>query len=453
MIIPKKSTLLTDPFFKKMLLVLVLFGLNSLKAQQNNFLSLREALQIAKENNLSILKSQLDIHLLEENVKESKELRLPDVEISGGYSRISNLTQFKSSFMKEKEVVHTIPEMYDLKTDFRMPLYAGNKINNAIEIAKQQVEIAGITKEKVENDVQLLVISTYLEIYKLRELQKIIEENIKEEQNRLKEVHSLQKHGTVTKNEVLRAELQLTDRELTALNNSKNIQILLHDFKTLLQLPEEQEISVDSSAIINENKVDPYDLYLSRALNNEDIRIANQQVNIRKTEMNLIKGNYYPSINFFGNYALKYPNYMFFPPEPYLYSLGQIGIEARFDLSELYKNKTKMHIADTKLEWQKMETKIVKDKVQDELYKNHVHYQEAIETFKVVDKSLELAEENYRIVKVKYLNQLVLITEMVDADNSLLQARYSKIATRIDAAMKHYKLLHTAGLLKEEFKL
>ena len=48
---------------------------------------------------------------------------------------------------------------------------------------------------------------------------------------------------------------------------------------------------------------------------------------------------------------------------------------------------------------------------------------------------------------------MVLITEMVDADNALLQAKYTKIATRIDAAMKHYELLHTAGLLNEEFKL
>jgi hypothetical protein len=36
---------------------------------------------------------------------------------------------------------------------------------------------------------------------------------------------------------------------------------------------------------------------------------------------------------------------------------------------------------------------------------------------------------------------------MVDADNALLQAKYNKIATRIDAEMKHYELLHTAGLL------
>ncbi len=451
--LPKKTICLTELFFRKMILVLILLGFSNLKAQQSNPISLQEALKIAKENNLTVLKSQLEIQLSEENIKENKELRLPDVELSGVYSRITNLTEFKDGFLKGKDVVHSIPEIYDIKTNFKMPIYAGNKINNAIEMAKQQSKIAEVKKEKVENDVELEVVANYLGIYKLMQLQKIIDENIKEEQNRLKEVQSLKKHGTVTKNEVLRAELQLSDRELTALNNSKNIQILLHNFKTLLQLPEAQEISIDTTASIDENGIDPYDFYMRHALENEEMRIASQEVSIRKIELNLVKGNYYPRINFFGNYALKYPNYMFFPPDPYLYSLGQVGIEASFDLSGLYKNKTKVKMANTKIEWQKTQALLVKNKMQDELFKNHTQYQEVVEKFKVVDKALELADENYRIVKLKYLNQLVLITEMVDADNALLQAKYSKIATRIDAAMKHYELLHTAGLLNEEFKL
>ena len=101
-------------------------------------------------------------------------------------------------------------------------------------------------------------------------------------------------------------------------------------------------------------------------------------------------------------------------------------------------------------EWQKMQTEIIKDEIQDQLFKEHTQYQEILEKFVVVDKALDLANENYRIVKLKYLNQLVLITEMVDADNALLQAKYNKISTRLDAILKHYELLHTAGIMPEQ---
>ncbi|MCD0474494.1 TolC family protein [Flavobacterium sp. EDS] len=435
-------------FSKNLVLILIFQGVTALQAQESNPISLQQAIKIAKENNKNILKSRIEVDISKENIKETKELRLPEIDFNTSYSRVTNLTEFKGGFLKDKEVTHTIPEMYNVGTTIKVPLYAGNKINNAIEIANQESKIALVKSEKTESDIQLEVIATYLGIQKMMELQKIIEENIKEEQSRLKEVQSLKNHGTITKNEVLRAELQLSDRELNALTNSKNIKIALHELKTILQLPEEQEIAIDTTTSLNENaKLDNYSFYLNNTLQNEEMRIAHQEIEIKKTELKLAKGNYYPTINFFGDYNFKYPNYMFFPPNPYLYSLGQVGIEATFSLSGLYKNKTKVHIANSKVEWQKTQSEIVKNKVQDELFRNHTQYQEITEKIKVVDKALELATENYRIVKLKYLNQLVLITEMVDADNALLQAKFNKIATRIDAEMKHYELLHTAGLL------
>lgn len=440
-----------DCFLKIVLLFLIVLTFNSLQAQEIHAVSLNEALKLAKENNKKILRSQLETTLSEQNIKERKELRLPDIELNGEYSRITNITEFKGNgFLNGKEVTKAIPEIYQVNSSFKMPIYAGNKINNAIKIANQESEIAKIKTEKTENDIELEVVANYLAIYKMMELQKIFEENIKEEKSRLKEVQSLQKHGTITKNEVIRAELQLSDRELNSLTNSKNIKIAIHDLKTLIQLPETEEITIDTTANMDElNGLDPYDFYLEKAFQNEEMRIASQELNIKKTELKLVKGNYLPTVNFFGNYGFYYPNYKFFPPNPYLYTLGQIGIEAHFDISALYKNKTKVQQASTEIEWQKMQSEIIKDEIQDKLFKEHTQYQEILEKFVVVDKALDLANENYRIVKLKYLNQLVLITEMVDADNALLQAKYNKISTRLDAILKHYELLHTAGIMPQ----
>ena len=440
-----------DCFLKIVVLFLIVLTFNSLQAQEIHSVSLNEAVKLAKENNKKILRSQLETTLSEQNIKERKELRLPDIELNGEYSRITNITEFKGNgFLNGKEVTKAIPEIYQVNSTFKMPIYAGNKINNAIKIANQENEIAKIKTEKTENDIELEVVANYLAIYKMMELQKIFEENIKEEKSRLKEVQSLQKHGTVTKNEVIRAELQLSDRELNSLTNSKNIKIALHDLKTLIQLPENEEMAIDTTANIDEmNGLDPYDFYLNKAFQNEEMRIASQELNIKKTELKLVKANYLPTVNFFGNYGFYYPNYKFFPPNPYLYTLGQIGIEAHFDISALYKNKTKVEQATTQIEWQKMQSEIIKDEIQDKLFKEHTQYQEILEKFVVVDKALDLANENYRIVKLKYLNQLVLITEMVDADNALLQAKYNKISTRLDAVLKHYELLHTAGIMPE----
>ena len=111
-----KTTNSTDDCFLKILMLfLILLAFNSLQAQEIHAISLKEAMRLAKENNKKILRSQLEITLSEQNIKESKELRLPDIELNGEYSRITNITEFKGNgFLNGKEVTKAIPEIYQV---------------------------------------------------------------------------------------------------------------------------------------------------------------------------------------------------------------------------------------------------------------------------------------------------------------------------------------------------
>ncbi|MFH6972351.1 TolC family protein [Flavobacterium petrolei] len=440
--------------FSKNAFVLFLFfqGINSAQAQQATALSLNDALKIAKEKNKTIQKSHIEQRISEKEIAVTKNLRLPEVNFNAMYSRLSDLTEYEGGFFSDKHTYTPEPGtvLYDAVTKFDVPLYAGNKINNAIKKSKEENEIAKIKIEKTESDIQLQVTATFLGIYKMMELQKIIGESIKEEQERLKEVKAFKTFGTVTKNEVLRSELQLSDRELHSLTNKKNIKIALQELKTLLQLPEEAEIAIETTGLLDIAPLKDYDFYFKETLQNEEMRIANREVDVKKTELKMVKGNYYPKVSLFGNYNLKYPDYMLFTlNRPYLYTIGQIGVEATYNLSGLYKNKTKVQVANLKVDLQENESELVKNEMTDKVFRNHTQYQEILDKLPVTEKALDLANENYRIVKVKYLNQLVLITEMVDADNALLQAKFNKVSTRIDVVMKQYELLHTAGLLNK----
>lgn len=447
---PKKWSSNSKSYFSLALVFLFTVCPTKLKAQETLKISLQEALSIAKENNQIIQKFRINKDLSEDNITETKNLRLPEIDLHGLYSRITNLTEFKGGFLQDKAITKTIPEIYDISSSFRMPIYEGNRINNTIKKARYESEIAILNVEKAENDIQLGVAVAFLEIYRMVKLQEIIEESIKEEQERLKEVKAFNKYGTVTKNEVLRAELQLSDRELNALTNKKNMSIALFELKTLLQLPEYQEILIDTTAVLESQEIlSEYKYYLDKTMKNEHMQIASQEIEIKKIEKDIVKSNYYPKISFFGNYSLKYPNYMFFPPNPYLYSLGQVGVELTYNLSGLYKNKSRVKSVELKIAAQATELEIVKNEEKNRLFKNYTQHQEITDKLPVADKALELAIENYRIVKLKYLNQLVLVTEMVDADNALLQAKYNKIALSIDAVVKHYELLHTAGILNK----
>ena len=140
----------------------IVFVDSALSAQEKQKISLHNALEIAKENNLLIKKGKLLQAVTEEEIIEKEELRLPEVDFQSLYSRITNLTEFKGGFLKDKAVTRTIPEIYNISSSFRMPIYSGNKINNLIKKAEQENEISNIFLEKAENYVKLLVVASYL---------------------------------------------------------------------------------------------------------------------------------------------------------------------------------------------------------------------------------------------------------------------------------------------------
>lgn len=423
---------------------------SSLFGQEIKSYTLQEVLKIAQKNNIQVKKTALLTERSKEVITETKELRLPDVNFHSSYSRISNLTEFENLGLEKHSFTKTIPEMYDVTSSIKMPIFEGNKINNLIKKAQQENELDEIYLKKTIHDIQMQVVIQFLKIYELQEYQKVILDRIVAEKEQLKEIKTLHRNGVVTKNEVIRGELQLADRELALLTNEKELKIAKNDFKILLQLDESVNFILDTSNEIGTiNEKTNYSSLLEKTLKNEEIALAEKEIEITKTDLNLTKSNYYPKINLLGSYSFKYPNYMFFPPSPYLYSLGQIGVELHYNLSDLYKNKSRMEIAKKNTAIQELNLKVVEDEMKSKIFNAYTQYEEVLDKILVAKKSVVLAEENYRIVQVKYLNQLVLITEMLDADNALLQAKFNEIALQINSIYQHYQLLHIAGIIGE----
>jgi outer membrane protein len=434
----------------RLLLPAVLIALPAVKAtaQQGTTvpLPLNQALSLSETQNRRVLKSITEKDIAEEEVAETEEMKLPDFEFHAGYARITNLTEFRDGAFGGMKVTDLHNNQYDATVSGSMPVYQGNRLNNAVDKAKLNHEVAGLMLHKTEKDVKLHVTALYLGIYKLMQLDKLLAENVQEEKERLKEVKSLHKNGTITKNEVLRAELQLKEREIQLLNNRKDMEIAYNDLKTLLQLPEDKPLSIDTLHLVTEGRRIDFAELQNAALGNEEFRIAQQRKEMGNIDVKSAKANYLPVISMFGSYTYKYPNFMFFPPDWNAYTFGQVGIQATYSLGGLYKNRSRVALAKKKAEAAARETEIVADENRDRIFRQFRQYEELQEKFKVTDAANALAAENYRLVKLQYLNQLVVVTEMIDADNALLQAKYDRISVRIDAAMKYYEMLHTAGL-------
>ena len=60
-------------------------------------------------------------------------------------------------------------------------------------------------------------------------------------------------------------------------------------------------------------------------------------------------------------------------------------------------------------------------------------------------KSVELARQNYEVVNSRYLNQMALVTDMVDASNLRLNAELKEVDARINIVYAYYRMKYVAG--------
>ena len=58
-----------------------------------------------------------------------------------------------------------------------------------------------------------------------------------------------------------------------------------------------------------------------------------------------------------------------------------------------------------------------------------------------------LANQNYEVIANRYANDLVLVTDLVDADNLRLSAEVQYVNAQINIIYNYYRLLYAAGAI------
>lgn len=436
--------------YQCMSLCLLLTG-SFLHSQMINYqrLSLQQAIETGLKNNKNIQISHLKQQMSVTREKDLAMEKLPDIEFHTSYNQVTNLFQHQNGFFNTATKYDIINGMYDFTLSASIPVYMGGKIKNTEKKAAIDTEISALKTHRDERQLKMEIITAFLQIHHLKEQQNLIHDKMKEDSINIKQVKSLKANGVVTINEVLRTSLQLSNHTMSWTELDNDIQIAEHKLKTILSLPESQEMHVNTEDLISDRAEIPYISELTEtALNkNESVEMTHKNLSLKVLDQKIIKANYLPKITAGGEYFIKYPNMMFFPPEPYAYRLGMLGVNLTYPIENLYKNKYKMQEAKENIDLAKLQIEENDENVRHNVYEAYKKFEETDQKVKIAEEAIGQAKENYRIVKTKYANKLSLITELIDADNAYLEAESNLISVKINRQLKYYQLQYTIGNL------
>ena len=124
-----------------------------------------------------------------------------------------------------------------------------------------------------------------------------------------------------------------------------------------------------------------------------------------------------------------------------------VGVGVKYSLSSIFKSNKKLYKAKLAFKNAKEQTDVVGEQLNNQVQAAYTQYFESYTELETQEKDVELAQQNYKVINERYINQLALITDMLDASNMKLDAELSEVDARINIAYAYYKMKYIAGQL------
>lgn len=422
-------------------------------AQEKKALTLIEAIDLSIKNSKQLKGSAAKIEEATFALKEAVERKLPDAGVSGSYLRLNNpnislKTKSNSSSSGSgsggttTETPKPSQAVYGI-LNASMPIFSGFRIKYGIESAKYLEQAAKLDADNDKEAIVLNTIDAYNNLYKSKAVVDLVNENLQSARGRATQFANLEKNGILPRNDLLKAQLQVSNTELSLLDAQNNWKLANINMDLMLGLPETTELVIDSASLQTAVDLKTVEEYVQAGLQNrKDLSALGYRKKAAATAIKISEGEKYPSLAVTGGYmAADIPGVLS------VTNVVNIGLGVQYSISSLWKNNSKVKQAEAREKQVAANEELLADAIRlqiNQAYQNYLSSNKKIDVYKT---AIAQATENYRIINNKYQNSLATTTELLDADVALLQARLNYAFAQSDAVVTYNRLLQSAGLL------
>ena len=435
-------------------------------AQQR--MSLQSLFDLADQQSQRIKVSEVALKAAEEGVASAKSALLPSVELSVQGSYTGNAFLMSRGFSTSGTTEYIVPGLgsqqvqngkqptphwgNSFTAQVSQVIYAGGAIRSGIEMAKLGHQLAELDVEKNRQEVRFLLTGYYLDLYKLQNQSKVIAKNIELTEKVIEQMKARREQGTVLKNDITRYELQLQSLLLAKTQVNDAQKIIRHQIGTTIQLPEGEDFEIDAKSLEEEGMAlkavtSEESWQQSAAENNIDIRQASLATEMSEQKLRNTRAASLPSVavvaenNLFGPYTSD------LIPKNANVNVWFVGIGVKYNLSSLWKNKHDIRRAKHESTQARESVQLAREGIEDAVQANYTNLLTSSVEVSTQEKQVELADQNYSVVKNRYDNDLALLTDMLDASNMKLSADMALVNARINMLYNYFKLKYITNIL------
>jgi len=438
---------------KKNLIILHLLFVSILIAQQDPLpLSVEQAVELAVKNNTDLNKSRIDQQIISAQIAEVKGRALPQVNGNGRFTdNFSLATQQLPGEFFGGEPGTTVDVAFGNRYVFNAGVEVQQKLIdfqlfNSVKATKALKTLQNLQTLQTTEDLIINVVQVYIQVQVTEKQIELLQENFERtkslvELSELKYVEGIIRKLDLNQLIVNRTNLntQIEDAIFT-----RNEQIRLLNLY--------MNIPINTETILTEKLEDlpPYPLEDELNFNsNIQFQQIQQQLELAILDEKQIRSEYLPTLSAFFNYNYQGNNneFSFSSPQYQDQWNGTWGLSATVPIFDGFQRKKRLEQKELETKKLREDEISVKQNIQKE-------YSDASEQFilsntqiKNQKANMELANENYRGIKLSYTEGVAPLTELLDSEFALRQAQSNYLNALLQFRVSELRLLKANGQL------
>lgn len=410
-------------------------------------ITLEEIFRTAEANSAQLLPSFTAEEEARRDISVARSQRLPDINATLSLSFIGDGFITKRNFTEYEKA--PIPHFGNgVGINVSQPVYAGGAIKTGIELAELKSTASRYATDFQRDNIRFRLTGFYLDLYKYANLRKVVEKNIAQARQVLAEMQARYEEGTALRNDITRYELLVSNLELQLIKIDNTLEILNQNLVVTAGLPENTKVIPDSTILARSLPTSGEGWWQDQATTNSpSLLLAKSGVEISRKAESLMKSDRLPKVGLQAGWTLDGPILVEVPPINRNLSYWWVGVGVSYNLSSLWKSNKSLAKSRAATQRSVEELTAARENVELAVRGDYIRYMEAYEELKTRQKSVELADRNYNTTSNRYSADMALITDMLDAANSKLDAEQQLVNAHINIIYYYYKLLFISGTI------
>ena len=423
--------------------------------------TLEECVEMGLKTSKALHASEARVEASAARFKEVNASRLPSLKLSGGYARLSEVPPFevRLPFPPAFPVPSTFVvspnyfDNYSVRMGLQQPLFTGFRLQSSAAMARLGTQVAVEDLAGDRNQVVFAVKNAYWNLFKAGEFKKVVDENTAQLEAHLADLRNFFEQGLLTRNEVLKAEVQLSNMKLVRLDAANSVEMAAVWLNNLIGAPLDDPIEpavttgeLEAGARKMSEEWSDLDGLVDKALGGRpELRAMGLRVKAGEAGVTLAKSGWYPQVALTGNYYNLKPNPRLMPAKDKFTSTWDIGISVSMDLWNW--NATLRQTQQAKAQLAQILDGLgqLKDAAAVEVRQNWLALKSAREKIGVAGDAVAQAEENLRVTNERFKEGVALNSDVLDAETALLQAKTSRTQALVDHELAKARLAKAVG--------